>query len=181
MAILNMITQLKKRAKKCMTKEQVSALSDHLRPLVNEAHDAQISDKDLTKHHVQLAQVTLSSIQSEIERAERQTTPERRTTTPSRRATDTDNQTQSGNISKNISDDQENHLLRKFNILYNRMPDLNDGEPIKYIEERHEHDEAVLTKLDRHYHSICDSLKAMQELPINNDVSLPALLSLIHI
>ena len=57
------------------------------------------------------------------------------------------------------------------------MPDLNDGEPIKYIEERQEHDETVLTKLDRHYNSICDSLKAMSELPINSDVSLPALRS----
>ena len=130
-----------------MSKEQVSALSRHLRPLVNEAHDAQISDKDLTTHHVQLAQVTLSSIQRDIERAEQQTAQERRTATPSQRATDTDNQTQSGNIPKNTRKDQEADLLRQFNVLYNRMPDLEDGEPIQYVEERQEHDEAVLTQL----------------------------------
>ena len=56
------------------------------------------------------------------------------------------------------------------------MPDLNDGEPIQYVEERQEHDEAVLTQLDRHYNSIRESLKAMSELPINSEV-----LSLIHI
>ena len=111
MTILHTIAQLKKRAKKCMSKEQVTILSKHLRPLVNEAHDAQVTDRDLTIHHVQFAQITIASIQMDIEQTEAAAKQDGRTTRTSPGATDNENQTHSGNVSKKSGEGKEACLL----------------------------------------------------------------------
>ena len=116
-----------------MSKEQVAALSKHLRPLVNETHDAQITDRDLTVHHVQFAQMTLASIQVDIEHAEAAAKQGSRTSTTSQRATYTENQTHSGNLSKNSGDSKEAETLQNFNDLYDQIPTPQGGEPIHYI------------------------------------------------
>ena len=83
-----------------MSKEQVTTLSKHLRPLVNEAYDAHITDRDLTTHHMQFAHMNLASIQLDIEHAEIAAKEASRITSPG--ATDTENLTHSGNLSKKI-------------------------------------------------------------------------------
>ena len=122
----------------------------------------------------------LASLQLDIERAEteaklRSKSSTTRLTSP--RATDTENHTYSGNLSKNSSDSKEAEILQRFNDLYNQIPTPPDGEPIQYIEQRKEHDEEVLSQLDRHYHSLKDTLKAMTDIPISNKASLPELKS----
>ena len=117
--------------------------------------------------------MTLSSIQRDIECAEQLATQERRTATTSPRATDTDNQTHSGNLPKDSRKSKEAETLKRFNALYDQIPTPEGGEPIQYIEERQEHDEAVLTQLDRQYPSHDPTLHQQRSISAGAKISGP--------
>ena len=151
MKILNTIARLKKRARNCMSKEQVQSLSSSLKPLADEAHHAQVTYRDLIVHHARFATMTLSAIQADIEEAEAHAAARRTSTQTeltSSRATDN---TQSGNLSQQSNERKEADTLHKFTKLYEKIPRPTETEPIIYVEERREHDEEVLLQLDNHY------------------------------
>ena len=114
----------------------------------------------------------LDAIQADIEAAEAQTATKKSDTQSGHGSTDN---TRSGNVPFHSTQRSEADTLQRFTKLYEKIPRPTETEPIIYIEERRVHDEEVLLQLDNHYHSLRDTLKAMNEIPISSNALLPDL------